>query len=65
MEIVAPPSLPLMRRLGSLGSTHMMCVSPCGTRTGVNVRPPSMERCTVRFMTYTVFSFTGSAVRLM
>ncbi len=43
----------------------MMCVSPWGTRTVLNVRPPSMLRLTCRFITYTVFSFTGSAVMLM
>ena len=61
-EMVAPPSFPLIIRFGSCGSIHMMCVSPCGTRISVKVCPPSIERFTPRFMTYTVFSSVGSAV---
>ena len=61
-DTVAPPSLPLISRSGSFGSTHMMCVSPWGTRMRENVLPPSMDRHTVRFITYSVFSFVGSAV---
>ena len=61
-DTVAPPSLPLMSRLGSFGSTHMVCVSPWGTRMRENVFPASIDFHTVRFITYSVFSFVGSAV---
>ena len=60
--IVAPPSLPLMSLFESLGSTHKSCVSPCGTRRRVKVRPPSIERQVERFMTYIVFASFGSAL---
>ena len=59
---VAPPSFALINRLPSVGETHIWCVSPCGTRTIANVLPPSIERCTCRFITYTTSAFVGSAV---
>ena len=59
--IVAPPSLPLIMRRESLGSTQSSCVSPCGMRIRVNVRPPSVDFHVDRFITYIMFSSDGSA----
>ena len=52
MAAALAPQIPLAYlRFGSAGSIHSVCVSPCWTSISLNVRPPSMDLSTVRFMT--------------
>ena len=63
--IDAPPSLALIITFGSFGLIQSWWLSPCRAFSWVNVCPPSIDFSTGAFITYTTFSFCGSAVMFM